>query len=303
MFFENDTCLACRHALGFQPHGLSMGALGSGDRRCRNYEREQVCNWVLEPGDSGPYCRSCRLNRIIPDLSSSQNRLRWYRLEVAKRRLLFTLLEFGLATDGMSFEFLLPWGDSKVTTGHADGLITINAEEADDAWREKMREDMNEPYRTLLGHFRHESGHYYWSALVEHTPQVEKFRQVFGDERASYQEALDRHYQEGAPANWQEKGFVSSYATMHPSEDWAETWAHYLHMHDTLQTARQFNFSTPVASFADMTHEWGRLTFAVNSINRSMGLSDLYPFVLTPKVMEKLELVHNLLTAGRSPLA
>jgi hypothetical protein len=89
----------------------------------------------------------------------------------------------------------------------------------------------------LLGHFRHEVGHYFWDRLVATDPhQLEEFRVLFGDDRQDYGEALKRHYDEGAPANWQDT-YISMYATMHPWEDFAETWAHYLHIVDTLETA------------------------------------------------------------------
>ncbi len=105
-----------------------------------------------------------------------------------------------------------------------------------------MRVQMHEPYRTLLGHFRHEVGHYYWDRLIAETRWQEGYRNLFGDERASYADALDHHYKNGAPDNWQESS-VSAYATMHPWEDWAETWAHYLHMMDAVDTALGFGMS------------------------------------------------------------
>ena len=80
---------------------------------------------------------------------------------------------------------------------------------------------------------------------------------------------------------------------MHPSEDWAETFAHYLHIRDTLQTAaayRRDHGRRP--SPARARREPGSRTaliarlaaadLALNALNRSMGLDDLYPFVLPP---------------------
>ena len=123
-----------------------------------------------------------------------------------------------------------------MVTGHADGVITLDLAESDDVHRERRRAELGEPYRTLLGHFRHEIGHYYWPILVERAGALERCRALFGDERADYGEALERHYADGPPADWAER-HVSAYATMHPWEDWAETFAHYLHIRDTLQTA------------------------------------------------------------------
>ena len=220
-------------------------AAEAGYRLCQNYTNESVCNWAVAATDDSPLCVSCRLTSVIPNLADPANRAAWYRLEVAKRRLLFTLIELGVPIPnrlddperGLTFEFLAD-GDREtpVMTGHADGLITVNIAEADDAERERRRTAMHEPYRTLLGHMRHESGHYYWDRLIAPTSEIDEFRSLFGDERADYAAALSAYYDRGAPAEWQEQ-FVSAYASSHPWEDWAETWAQYLHMIDTLETA------------------------------------------------------------------
>lgn len=290
VFFENVQCLNCQNELGYFPEGGMLALPQPELHKCRNYSEHNVCNWLTRR--EGDYCRACRLNRTIPDLNIAGNLQRWWRLEVAKKRLVFTLIELQLPLDDLQFDFLVP-GPQPVLTGYSNGLITINASEADDSTREKMRVDMNEPYRTLLGHFRHESAHHYWTVLVQDLPA---FRQVFGDERQDYQQCMQRHYQEGAPLDWQEQGFISAYATMHPWEDWAESWAHYLHMRDTLQTSSEFGLGRPeTRTFDDMVQDWSRLTFALNSINRSMGISDLYPFVLGKPVLEKLRWIHRLL--------
>jgi hypothetical protein len=208
-------------------------------------------------------------------------------------------------------------------TGHDEGLITIALAEADDSLRESRRGAMGEPYRTLLGHFRHEAGHYFWGVFFAFDPSVEAFRAVFGDERQDYAAALQRHYANGAPPDWQER-YVSAYATAHPWEDWAETWAHYLHMLDTLETAASFGIAvnTTMADGAalasritydphtapdlgQLVQAWMPLTFAVNSLNRSMGQPDLYPFVLSPTVVAKLSYVHQRIAqaTGRYALA
>ena len=276
------------------------------------------------PAD-GPeaFCTACRHNRTIPALSLPENLERWRRLEVAKRRLFYTLLRLRLPLtkrpedpEGLAFDFLSDDGPSAppVMTGHASGLITINIAEADDVERERRRTGMGEPYRTLLGHLRHEVGHHYWTVLVERSPDpgtIERFRGLFGDERVDYGEALKRHYAQGAPPDWPER-FISAYASAHPWEDWAETWAHYLHMVDTLETAGAFGISTrpkvsrgaEIATTVDfdphgdgdleqLIGAWLPLTFAVNSLNRSMGQPDLYPFVIPPAVIGKLAFVHG----------
>ena len=252
----------------------------------------------------------------------------WQRLEGAKHRMVYGLLRLGLpliskADDpsGLAFDFLADpasaWQDSpQIMTGHAEGLITINIAEADDAERERRRQDMAEPYRTLLGHFRHEVGHYYWERLVRGGPWHEPFRELFGDESVDYGARLEAHHAGGPPADWQDR-FVSAYASAHPWEDWAETWAHYLHVVDTLETAHAFNLrlrpragADPAlamaanfdpyghADFDALIETWLPLTYAVNSLNRSMGQPDLYPFALAPPVVAKLRFVHDL--AGRS---
>lgn len=290
---------------------------------CANYAQHAVCNWMVHAADDRPFCPACRLNRTIPDLAVEGNIDLWRSLETEKHRLIYSLLRLGLPVvgqdedpGGLAFDFLTdtesPFSErGKVLTGHADGLITINIKEADPAERERMRGKLNEPYRTTLGHFRHESGHYYWNRLIRGTPWLEECRRLFGDDTLDYGEALERHYRNGAPAGWQER-FISSYATMHPWEDWAETWAHYLHIVDTLETAWQFGIgSRPKvgddareavrhdldpyreANINTLVDHWLPLTFALNSLNRSVGHAHAYPFVLSPVAIEKLGFVHR----------
>jgi hypothetical protein len=278
-----------------------------------------VCNWLVPIEDPEPFCASCRLNDVIPDLSDVLNRHRWFKLEQAKRRLVYTLFRLGLPTDSASdqgrpalrFRFLAGSAESPVTTGHSHGLITLDIAEADDAERERRRVNLHEPYRTVLGHLRHEVGHYYWDRLVAGTPLASRFREVFGDETQDYVSALQTHYAQGAPANWQAR-YVSAYASAHPWEDWAETWAHYLHIVDTLETAQEFGLhpspragdaeaapdqdADPVLarSFEPLMAHWLPLTAALNSLNHSMGLADAYPFVLAGPAVDKLSLVHEI---------
>ena len=199
-----------------------------------------------------------------------------------------------------------------VMTGHADGVITINLAEADDAERERRRQQMGELYRTLLGHFRHEIGHYFWDRLVADTPHLDGFPRLFGDERQDYAASLKNYYAHGAPADWSEH-FISAYASSHPWEDFAETWAHYFHMADTLETAyvtglavnpklphspgAVFDFHPRDTDMKRLVEAWLALTFAVNSLNRSMGLHDLYPFVLGPLAVAKLTFVQQRIAA------
>ncbi len=183
-----------------------------------------------------------------------------------------------------------------------------------------MRIRLGEPYRTMLGHFRHEVGHSYQWVLVEQTDWIDECRSLFGDERASYSDALDRHYREGAPDDW-EQTYISEYATMHPWEDFAESFAHYLHITDSLTTAAagglvlhadlveglvDFDIrprhSYRSATTADMLHDWQWLSLLLNRINHAMGRSDLYPFTLTEPVRTKLDFVHRVVqdAAARS---
>jgi hypothetical protein len=336
VFFENVLCERCGHMLGyiadlgeissFEPddngfwRSLDANAAGLSYKQCHNYAVERVCNRMIPLDDPAALCRSCRLTLTIPALTSGQNREYWYRLERAKRRLLYTLNQLGLPVvsrhddpaSGLAFEFLEDTTDgTRVHTGHSDGLITLNIAEADDAHREQARTQMNEPYRTLLGHFRHEIGHYYFMRLMHDSPLLEQCRTLFGDERADYGQALQRHYQEGPPAHW-DANYISAYATMHPFEDWAETWAHYMHMVDTLETASACGLAlapqnpvepslpaepvdTVTRSFTDMIDRWFPLTYALNSLNRSMGQMDGYPFALAPPVIDKLRFIHRVI--------
>jgi hypothetical protein len=298
-------------------------ASGNAYRLCANYDQANVCNWAVPADDPDPLCSSCRLTRVIPDLGVEGNKEAWYRLEVAKRRLIYTLLKLNLPLQkkngdepqGLAFEFLADTAEQKVFTGHSDGVITINVAEADDAKRELRRVQLHEPYRTLLGHFRHEIGHYYWNVLIENSHGVVAFRKAFGDETAGYAEAVQRHYEKGAPSEWQQC-YISAYATMHPWEDWAETWAHYLHMIDALEMARACGLSIQprrkddpslhvvdsqdlMAHFDQMVRDWLALTFLLNNLNRGLGLADGYPFVLSEPVINKLRFVHDTIEGAK----
>jgi hypothetical protein len=343
VFFRNSVCLACQTPLGYEPHLRQVYPLEPGPepdtwklapsanatatyRRCPNLTTPAGCNWLIAERemDNNPrgLCIACRLNRTIPDLSIPENGVLWNRLESAKRRLVSTLIALHLPVEsrvdqnleqGLAFDFLRsPAEGPRVLTGHADGIITINIAEADDSERERVREQMHEPYRTLLGHLRHEVGHYYWDRLIANSSQIEDFRRLFGDERQDYAAALDRNYQQGPPPGWEQQ-FVSAYASVHPWEDWAETWAHYLHMLDTLDTALSFGLDArqlemdiepfnreglfkpndPGAKrFLSFLNAWIELSAVLNELSRSMGQPDLYPFALPLPAVAKLQFIH-----------
>lgn len=337
--FENTVCVSCGLRLGYLPERARLSALQpeEGDawraldepkarfRYCANAAWD-ACNWLVPATSAETHCRACRHNRTIPDLGDTTNLMRWRRLEGAKHHLFYSLLRFSLPLanradapeTGLAFDFLAETAPGtgathRVLTGHESGVITINVAEADDAVREHVRTTMSEPYRTLLGHFRHEIGHYYWDRLVRDAGKGGAFRAVFGDESRDYAGALATHYSSGPPPAWQDQ-FVSSYAAAHPWEDFAETWAHYFHIVDTLETARAFGVTLRpraprqaeldaevdfdpyrAAEIGQLVDAWRPLTIAVNSINRSMGQPDLYPFILTTSVIGKLDFVHALI--------
>jgi hypothetical protein len=319
--FESLDCLHSQTPLGFDWDQRTMRPLGDG-AACAN--RELIaCNGLA--GAPGELCFSCALTRTRPATGDAEGVERFAKAENAKRRLLFELLELELPVagahqrqGGLAFD-LLNSEHEAVTTGHANGLITLDLAEADDAHRARMRQQMQEPYRTLLGHMRHEIAHYYEPILCpDGSPQRARYRELFGDERTSYQEAMDRHYVDGPPDDWAER-FVSAYATMHPWEDWAETFAHYLHIRDTLQTSVAYGvtvvgpavFATdeaPLHSFPasasgdlrGLLDAWLPLTYALNALNRSMGAEDIYPFVLAPPAIDKLAFVDELVRAAGS---
>jgi hypothetical protein len=320
--FETVRCLNCASELGFDFQRLTIARARSdgeagpqGAERCSNAEIA-ACNWLAgEPG----LCASCAITRTRPSDDDAAGLGGYAAAEGAKRRLLFELAELGLPLigwrereGGLAFD-LLSSEREPVSTGHADGVITLDLHETDPAHREQLRVRLDEPYRTVLGHFRHEIGHYYQPILIaEQSAEQARCRELFGDERQDYGQAMDRHYEQGPPAGWEQR-FVSAYATMHPWEDFAETFAHYLHIRDTLQTAAAYGVETrgpsiptsdPVPLHADalaqqgdvasMLDAWIPLTYALNAISRSMGAPDLYPFVLSPEIEAKLAFIDQL---------
>lgn len=346
--FDNSACVACHAALGFVPETGGMTALvpsgahwyapalGRVVALCAN-SAFGACNWLVPVERAGDLCPACRHNRTIPDLSIDANVAAFRRIVAAERHLFYSLRRWCLPTPtkaedparGLAFDFLADTvaadgSIEPVMTGHDEGVITLSIAEADDAEREARRTTLREPYRTLLGHFRHEIGHYWWDRLVRDGSRLEAFRAVFGDERIDYGEALRRNYRDGPPADWSTR-YVSTYAACHPWEDFAETWAHHMHMVDALETARAFGLGLdpegPAAAeltlavtfspydevrFAPIAAAWPPLTVAVNAVNRSLGQPDLYPFVLSETILAKLAFVHDLIMdrAGRmAPVA
>jgi hypothetical protein len=294
--------------------------------RCANLDSSAGCNWLVLEQDAADnprkLCIACRLNRTIPDLSVPENGVLWGRVEAAKRRLVSSLIALNLPVDsrvdqdtqrGLAFDFLSsPPEGPRVLTGHADGIITINIEEANDSARERIREELREPYRTLLGHLRHEAGHYYWGRLIAGSTWLDDFRTLFGDERQDYAAALQRNYQQGPLPGWEQQ-YVSAYASVHPWEDWAETWAHYLHIVDVLDTALSFGLDfrklemeiepfnrealfrpneAGAKRFLAVLNAWIELTAVLNELSRSMGQPDLYPFALPHPAVAKLHFIH-----------
>jgi hypothetical protein len=279
-------------------------------RPCRNRAEHAVCNWLIPPGDTSDFCLACRLNRVIPNLGQPWNVTLWGRLERAKRRMLYGILRLRLPVGGdanrpaLAFEFLEDQRDNPlveeafVMIGHRAGTITINLHEADDSRRHAVRESMQERYRTLLGHFRHESGHYFWDLLA--APALEEYRALFGDERADYDEAIRLYYENGPRDDWGDS-HVSAYASAHPLEDWAETWAHFLHILDGLETARENGLGpAPLGQAWDVQlTAWMEVALKINEMNRSLGTPDPYPFVLNSSVQEKLAFTHRRVEAWR----
>lgn len=345
VYFENFQCLKCGADLAFLPDLMEVGSLkpGSGEPRtavnpnadpngyrlCLNQRQHAVCNEAIPVDDPSDLCFCCRFTEVIPDLGVPGNRELWGLIHTAQRRLLYSLRTLGLPlknrhedpVGGLAFR-ILGDTDKPAMTGHENGVITLALTEADDAERERRRLQMGEGYRTLLGHFRHEVGHYFWDRLVRDGGHLDAFRACFGDDRIDYAEALKRHHREGAPTDWSAR-FISAYATTHPWEDWAETWAHYLHLSDVLETAASCGLgldpesgvhpriradaipmTASQADFDTLIADWLPVSRMLNSLNRSLGLKDAYPFVLPDPVIGKLRFVHDLIRgAAAAPRA
>lgn len=337
LYFENVMCERCGHQLGYLPERnamLSLEDAGGNSWASVLFAQEDyvfcanavhgACNWLIPARAGGDiYCAACRHNETIPPIEDPLNLSHWQTIERAKKRLFYSLLrlDLPLATrnedpnHGLSFRFLADdaFQANPVLTSHENGIITIALAEADDAKREARRTQMGEPYRTLLGHFRHEIGHYFWDLLVANTNKLQPFRALFGDESLDYGQALQAYYASQAPLGWPQN-HISAYSTAHPWEDFAETWAHYLHIVDTVEMASAFGVSARpktdtdgtlavssnfdpyrIGDFVDVADHWVPLAVLLNNLNRTMGQPDAYPFVLTPEVIDKLAFVHELI--------
>ncbi len=333
LFFENTRCLRCNAEVGYCPvcvgivplrpagpshYRCGNPACGALLDKCANYRDYNVCNRCVPVSEAGetpePYCDCCRYNETIPDLSVAGNQEKWYRLEAAKRRLFYDLdllqLPHGTVRDGfdppLSFDFkadVIPSDDfwrtmgaeERVYTGHASGKITINIREADEVERERLRVDMGEAHRTLIGHFRHEIGHYYWEVLIKGRNDA-AFAEAFGDPCSpDYATAMEEYYRNGPRPDWADR-YVSAYASMHPWEDWAETFAMYLDMVSALETAVSIGFlSEPWFDANDldgMVSRYQRLGIGLNEMSRTMGLLDMVPEIMLTPVVDKMRLVH-----------
>lgn len=332
LFFSSFRCLKCGGEVGYDPGSSTMRRIGGagGFRRCINGIQHGVCNWLLPPGSSRPLCPACRLNRTIPDLKLGQNAQLWARMEMAKRRLVWSLLRLGITLPtqaenpaaGLAFDIISSRANPEVTTGHLAGVITVNLEEADDTYRQINRQQLGESSRTLLGHFRHESAHYLWhrylTGLAWDDPLRLAFRHRFGDEWQDYVASLEAHYRDGAPAGW-ELQYITPYASSHPWEDWAETWQHYLEILDGLETCESLgitvaNITVPLTAmsadagslppmlvapaeadawFLAWLQRWMCLSTTLNEVAQSIGEPPLYPFVISEPVARKLRLAHH----------
>ena len=316
LYFENSACAQCGSTVGYDLWANRFVCVGGEGGRlyCVN-AGQAACNWLVAEGARGGFCLSCSLNEVIPPVDDPLHHRRWVGVEAAKRRLVYGLWRLNLpvvprseSPAGLAFRILVDsahGGAGRVSMGHESGTITIDASEADSPERESRRVELQEPFRTLLGHMRHESGHYYWERLVQPTPLLAEYRALFGDESADYEAAKARHYGEGPPGDWQSR-FISAYATMHPWEDWAESWAHYLHMVDAVETASASGFWSAILpwipgppDFDQLYRRWHDVTLVMNSMNRSLGHSDFYPFVVSEPARAKLAFVHRVVTGFR----
>ncbi|MEI6535629.1 MAG: putative zinc-binding metallopeptidase [Verrucomicrobiaceae bacterium] len=333
LFFENFQCVKCTQLVGYDPELQTMVTIKPGSPlvRCANNVAHGVCNWLVTANSGETLCLACRLNRTIPDLHNQRNVMLWGRFEAAKRRLIASLLSLKIplrskkqdASFGLAFDFVSVFADPKVTTGHFNGVVTLNIEEADDTYRQINRANLGESSRTILGHLRHEMGHYVWQRWIGWQapgPLLEASRHCFGDERTDYAVALERYYQHGTVPGW-DVNYISAYASAHPWEDWAETFAHYLQIHDGLETFENFgcrlngsnlppapnlngaNFLPPTLqrdaaeddAFALWLQRWLAVSSMLNEVSASLGQPLLYPFTISNVVAGKLRLVRHVL--------
>lgn len=322
VFFENSVCFSCGCVLGYvyRQNAIVSVIAQQGEwcdpdkqqryRFCLNRQKHDACNGLVDVNSNAVFCLACQLNRTIPNLSLPGNLERWRKIEQAKRRLIYGLLRLGLPLQypaagyehGLKFDFLEDQRSNPqvekafVATGHLNGVITLNVLEADDVARTRQRTLNRERYRTLLGHLRHECGHYY-HALLNHNRG--DFQRLFGDPSVPYDSALNHYYQHGPRHDWQQY-YISAYASAHPLEDWAECFAHYMHVTDTLETAMARGFTDMTNSaepMAERIAHWNKLVVVMNELNRSMGLADAYPFSVNETTLAKLTYIDEMIHA------
>ena len=318
------TCPACNEPVYFRNLGCSCGAELSYDPEqdrfvqgaawCSNRQKI-ACNWIAEDKDG--HCRSCSMTEIIPDAFRDNNVSLWSDAEFAKRWVLSNLSRWGWFTNNDAgarprFHLLSEdtrKGEKPVIMGHADGLITINVIEADPVERERRRDDLSERLRTMNAHFRHEIAHFLQLRLSEDDTFLKEFRALFGDETADYGEALKAYYANGAPPDFEQR-HVTRYASSHPHEDWAETAAHVMHLTDIVDSAAAsglqrgdrptFGYDAYAEPDAEaLISQAVDLGLALNRVNRSMGLQDLYPFVISPLARQKMVFTHGAISNSR----
>lgn len=329
--FDDTRCRSCSAEIGYfldadhlgpiEPgNGATYRRRGAPDHdpdwwRCLN--TAWGCNWMVPLDDGNVWCAACRLTRGRPDESNPDAVRAWSHAEAAKRRLVAQLYRLGLpvappsrrdddttsSDDGLVIDLVyLP--DSVGVTGHRPGVITLDLREVDPGFREAAREHFGEQYRTVLGHLRHETGHHFWQRLVVRADALDDARELFGDERADYAAALETHYGRlRGPHGTVDvpHAYISDYASVHPSEDWAECFAHYLHLRDGLETAESFGLG---ASDHDddtleaMLSRWRELSRGVDEVSRALGQSPAYGVVVHPEVEPKLRFVHERITGA-----
>ena len=329
--FGAQACPACFADIGYVPDQRTLRVLtptddragfhlGSGDTnddstwwRCLN--AAWGCNWMVRSLEGQSWCRSCRLTRGRPDTARPDAIQAWTIAEAAKRRLVHQLDEFALPIeiesesmpDGLVFDLVYLPGEGGIT-GHFEGVVTLDLAETEDAHRDELRRRLGEPFRTVIGHLRHEVAHFYWPRLVGQTDEIDTFRHLFGDDRADYRESID-HYYANATADWDRARYVTAYAAAHPFEDWAETFAHYLHIVDSIDTAVAYDLVPPTdgtmlvtdavgaLAFSDILDAWRPINTAVNAIAETVGAPAVYPFEPVGAVVDKLTFVHRQIAA------
>ena len=316
LFFRNLACGGCGQQVTYLPE---TDRFVTGSDFCAN--REEIgCNWQGEAAHEG-FCRSCAMTDVVPDAFHGENLELWTAAELSKRWVLAGLSRWGWFRDADAgarpvFHLLAedtPAGPATVMMGHADGIVTINVTEADPVELITRREELGERLRTMTDHFRHEIAHFLHLRLAEQKGFLPGFRSLFGDEREDYGAALERHYADGPPEAARET-FITAYASAHPHEDWAETACHILHLTDLLDSALASGLQgrgLPELDYdayaetdgARLVQRAVRLSIALNHVNRSIGVADIYPFVISAPARQKLVAAHRWLQAGPKAVA